>query len=216
MDYIHIRNLEKYHPKYIDRDLKWCKLYFSTINGDPEFEMLCEIDQWRFFKFVMLELQAKKPIPIDKEWLTKKGFDLKKRPISLTLQMLQGFIEPVEKCDVEKRREDIDKRVDVVTEKPVTNPPPLDFLKTLKTNSAYKHINIENELAKMDGWLLVHKGRQKTQRFIVNWLNKIDKPFEIEKPKIRQLDPLPEPTNEERQRLGELIKDTVKKMGGKK
>lgn len=52
-----------------------------------------------------------------------------------------------------------------------------DFLKTLKANTAYKHIDFAVEFAKMDAWLIVNKGRQKTRRFIVNWLNKIDKPI---------------------------------------
>ena len=54
-----------------------------------------------------------------------------------------------------------------------------DFIETLKANIAYKHINIEIELAKMDAWLALprNKGRKKTDRFILNWLNKIDKPI---------------------------------------
>lgn len=55
-----------------------------------------------------------------------------------------------------------------------------DFIKTLKNNPAYKGIDIDRELGKMDAWLLTPKGkgRQKTRRFVVNWLNKIDKPME--------------------------------------
>jgi hypothetical protein len=93
MEYLHIKNLEKYHPKYKDRSLIWCKAFFSMLNSDPEFEMLCEIDKWRFIAFVMLELQLKKEIPIDEPYLTRKGFDFKKRPISLTLQMLHTLVE---------------------------------------------------------------------------------------------------------------------------
>ena len=58
-----------------------------------------------------------------------------------------------------------------------------DFIKILKENTSYKHINIDIELGKMDAWLLAHKGRQKTKRFIVSWLNKIETPLLIEKPK---------------------------------
>jgi hypothetical protein len=42
-----------------------------------------------------------------------------------------------------------------------------DFLTSIKENPAYSHIDIDNEL-----W--------KTARFIVNWLNKIEKPIPIE------------------------------------
>jgi hypothetical protein len=54
---------------------------------------------------------------------------------------------------------------------------PTDFIPSLKANPAYQHINVDMELAKMDAWLSANKGRQKTKRFIVNWLNKIEKPI---------------------------------------
>lgn len=52
-----------------------------------------------------------------------------------------------------------------------------DFIATLKENVAYKHINIDAELGKMDVWLLTKPGRQKTKRFVMNWLNRIDPPL---------------------------------------
>ena len=61
---------------------------------------------------------------------------------------------------------------------------PNDFLLAIKNNPAYSHINIDFELGKMDAWLLANKGRQKTHRFVVAWLNKIDKPLAINKPTI--------------------------------
>ena len=55
-----------------------------------------------------------------------------------------------------------------------------DFLSKIKSNPAYSHINLENEFSKMDAWLSLpkNKGRKKTPRFILNWLNKIEKPLE--------------------------------------
>jgi len=96
MEYIHIKNLEKYHPGYADRELKWARIYFTIVQGDPTFEIIeSEIDKWRFVAMICLELQAKCPLPnIDRYWQSK-GFNLKKRPMSLTLQMLQEFIEVV-------------------------------------------------------------------------------------------------------------------------
>jgi len=123
MDYLHIKNLEKYHPTYKDRNLIWCKTYFSMINADPEFEMLEEIDKWRFMAFIMLEIQSKKPIPLDERYLTRKGFNFKKRAISLTLKMLHNFImlytedEKVRGVDIDKEvEEEIEKRKKFVTE----------------------------------------------------------------------------------------------------
>jgi hypothetical protein len=53
----------------------------------------------------------------------------------------------------------------------------LEFIETLKTNPSYNGINIDCELGKMDAWLTTHIGRKKTRGFIVNWLNKIEKPL---------------------------------------
>jgi len=61
-----------------------------------------------------------------------------------------------------------------------------DFIKDLKTKEVYKGIDIDREFGKMDSWLMAHPGRQKTRKFIVNWLNKIDKPIGSQKPKQPQ------------------------------
>ena len=120
MQYLHIKQLEKYHPGYKDRTLQWAKIYFQMVQGDPDCEMIeNEIDWARLIKFILLELQAKKPIPLDERYLVKKGFDLKKRPISLTLQMLHNFInvstELQKESHVDKEKEeDKDKDKDVV------------------------------------------------------------------------------------------------------
>ncbi len=43
----------------------------------------------------------------------------------------------------------------------------------LKPNPAYRHIDIDVELGKMDAWLLTPKGARgkKTRAFVVRWLN---------------------------------------------
>ncbi len=55
--------------------------------------------------------------------------------------------------------------------------PDSEFIEALKKNEAYKNIDINKELSKMDGWILAHPGRQKTRGFIINWLNRIDTPI---------------------------------------
>ena len=69
--------------------------------------------------------------------------------------------------------------------------PPKDFIQSLKTNPAYKQIDIDKELAKMDAWLLTPKGkgRKKTHKFILNWLNRIDTPVDTPKQELKPLDP---------------------------
>lgn len=63
----------------------------------------------------------------------------------------------------------------------------IDFISLLKENPAYKEIDIDRELAKMDAWLLTPKGRgrKKTHKFILNWLNKIDIPLKPEDMKLK-------------------------------
>lgn len=47
-----------------------------------------------------------------------------------------------------------------------------EFLQSLRSNTAFRHIDIDRELALMDSWLLAHPGRVKTRQFIVNWLGR--------------------------------------------
>lgn len=114
MEYIHVKNIEKFHPGYKDRTLQWAKIYFKMVQGDPDCEMIdSEIDWGRLIKFILLELEAQKPIPLNPKYLTRKGFDLKKRPIKLTIAMLHNFLEVIhlesETCVVDKEEEYIKK-----------------------------------------------------------------------------------------------------------
>ena len=125
MRYIHIRNLEKYHPGYKDRTLQWAKIYFRMVQGDPDCELIKdEIDWARLLKIILLELEAQKPLPDVPEYWTRKGFNLRKRSMSLTIQVLHNFIEVLQD-DVDvptgprhvdkiknKKREDKDKDKD--------------------------------------------------------------------------------------------------------
>ena len=62
---------------------------------------------------------------------------------------------------------------------------PEQFIESLKLNPAYKHINIEIELGKMDAWISTRPGKQKTSRFVVAWLNRIEDPLPAQtKPQI--------------------------------
>lgn len=69
------------------------------INSDPEFMLLDEVDKWRFLAFIMLELQMQKAVPVHDKFLTMKGFDLKRRKMSLTLKVLAPFIEIIDGPD---------------------------------------------------------------------------------------------------------------------
>lgn len=64
-----------------------------------------------------------------------------------------------------------------------------DFILSLKNNLAYKNIDIDKELAKMDAWFLTPKGRgrKKTHRFILNWINKCEREVKTENIKQKPL-----------------------------
>ena len=63
------------------------------------------------------------------------------------------------------------------------------FFEKLRKNPAYKGIDIDRELSRMDGWLSTPAGtgRKKTKRFIVNWLNRIDVPLLAGKSQAQRL-----------------------------
>jgi hypothetical protein len=117
MEYIHIKKLEDHHPGYKDRKLQWAKIFFDMVNGDPEFEIIeDEVDKWRFVAMILLELNAQKPLLNDpKYW--GKHFNIEKRPMALTLQMLHNFLEIKKECNVDKdKEEDKDKSKRCVTD----------------------------------------------------------------------------------------------------
>lgn len=130
MKYIHVKNIERYHPGYKDRQLLWAKINLNMAQGDPEMEMIeSEIDKWRFICIILLELQAKKPLPLSDLYFQKKGFDVKKRSMSLTLQMLHNFIDVVTEdskvCVLEESRVE-ESRVECNVTKSVTDQPALE------------------------------------------------------------------------------------------
>ncbi len=156
MKYLTIKNLEKYHPKFKDRNLVWCKLYFSTLNSDPEFMLLEEIDKWRFFAFVMLELQLRRAVPLNNKFLRLKGFDFRKRPLAKTIDNLINLINlddivissRYQNDTLDKSRED-KEYIDHFSELWNKYPRPIGkkkaekyFKSSVKTESDLKNINI--------------------------------------------------------------------------
>lgn len=91
-----------------------------------------------------------------------------------------------------------------------------EFLESLKSNPAYRGINLEAEFGKMDAWLSTKPGRKKTRRFIVNWLNKIERPVltPISAPPVKRPEVLDYTTTPEQQERNlERAKEMVKTLG---
>jgi len=100
MQYLHIKNLEKYHPGYKDRNLVWAKIHIKMIHGDPDCEMIeNEIDWARLIKFILIELNSRSYVPLSIPFLRRKGFVFKHRRLANTLENLNKFIEIHDKMD---------------------------------------------------------------------------------------------------------------------
>jgi hypothetical protein len=58
------------------------------------------------------------------------------------------------------------------------------FLTKLKSDPFYGHIDFDLETEKMQRWLRrpENKGRRLTERFVINWLDKVDRPVVTEEP----------------------------------
>lgn len=54
-----------------------------------------------------------------------------------------------------------------------------DELFLSELNRHYPDIDVAAELRKMDAWLMTRPGKQKTRRFVVNWLNRVDPGMKI-------------------------------------
>lgn len=74
------------------------------------------------------------------------------------------------------KREDTSNATSIKEPKKSSKVTDEEFISSLTENIAYHGINVKVQLAKMDAWLLANPNRQKTRRFVVNWLNKCDRP----------------------------------------
>ena len=123
-----------------------------------------------------------------------------------------------ENININKDKKDIKNRVVKGKEK-MTD---AEFIASIKQNIAYKGIDIDRELGRMDAWLSTPKGRgrQKTRAFIVNWLNKIDRP--VQAPRPRQYAPIEQVIPEQQRFRGtgnktydDIVKSTAEQKGVK-
>lgn len=55
-----------------------------------------------------------------------------------------------------------------------------EWITDLKRNPAYSHVNFDVELSKMDAWLSLpaNRMRKKNRRFVLNWINRLDRPMD--------------------------------------
>lgn len=87
---IHIKNLEKYQPKYKDgRRLLWIRWDIDSLT-DYKFSKLSPGQKWLLIGLVCLEVKAQNPIPWDEKWICDQ-LGMKIQSIHRDLLMLQTF-----------------------------------------------------------------------------------------------------------------------------
>jgi hypothetical protein len=232
------------------RQIHWIKLERRLLN-DHRFYLMSESAQLVYIKLLMLSAETRNKIPSEPMLLktifrcnlTEDAFRQCLEEVEVSFPKLvkrNGFYQFKEwdnrhnqtytkdirgisheypslvKNKKKKEEEDIRKKSDTPQAQHST------FLETLKTNPAYKHINFDIEIAKMQAWLSLprNKGRQLTDRFILNWLNKVDKPVsvglqnkQVNRPLSKPLPPDEKPmTEEERKKFRESIKSLSEKL----
>ncbi len=226
------------------KNIVFAKLEKRLLN-DPRWYMMSEPGQLNYIRFILFATETYNKIPKNIEAI-KKGFktDQDLETVKNTIKEIRlnfpkfkenkhfyyfdSFEEktnyipkraiPRKSQGLPKDGVDKDKEEDKEKKKIKTPKlPPEDLITSLKTNPVYKGIDIDTELGKMDAWLLIHPGRKKTPRFVLRWLNKIEKPLpatpqKIYKPKEWTPPVIAEPTKEQKEEIKGLVAGVVKKL----
>ncbi len=146
-------------PQLVEAKEKLIK--FKKIKVFPE--GIIEILNWTKYQD---EYHRQKPYRVTKKEIHKKHKELQ--------EGLQDELQ--QKLPAEKEEDkDKNKKKNKKRKTPLSTE---DFLKKIRKMPAYSHINIDLELNKMDVWLLKNPGIQKSSKFIMNWLNKIEIPMQ--------------------------------------
>lgn len=177
-----IKNWKEFQH-YKDRDPKWIKLYTKLLNDDEWFDL----DPKHAKVLVMLWCLASEDPALEGNLpsIKKMSFRLRIPQSSLesTLSNLSHWVEQdasellagcyqdasLETEERREREEERPRRASMTDD---------EWIESLRKNEAYSHVNFAVEFGKMDAWFSSPKGkgRKKTRNFILNWINKIEKP----------------------------------------
>jgi hypothetical protein len=160
------------------------KLHRALLN-DPVFINLSPSSRFLYLGLIFLATESGNRVYGDRTWIAQRLYTTCTE-VDLTPLYRAGLLETsnlrrlLREGERDREREGEGEREQVAPARKVSKKlSDEEWLKELKANPAYRHINIDDQLSKMDAWLSVHPGRQKSRPFIVNWLNKIEKPLSI-------------------------------------
>jgi hypothetical protein len=183
--FISIRNFDKYNPGST-RSYPWIKVY-RTMLLDIDFLQLDVTSRYLYVCLLILASDHANKIPMSVSYLSHRCA----MPVSETmlkplyrLGFLQASRSTIARLDKRENREEIElERDEIVCADQVACKQPSRQLTDdewlqgqVRANPAYTHLNIDQELGKMDAWLSTRPQKKKTRRFIINWLNRAEKP----------------------------------------
>lgn len=99
MDYISVKNLEKYQPHYKDgRSIIWVRWDIAAL-GDYKISKLTPAQRWLFLGLICVACRQKNKIPLDFEWISSE-VRYQDKHISDDINLLQQLeLVVVTKCD---------------------------------------------------------------------------------------------------------------------
>lgn len=127
MDYIKIKNFDKYQHYHTKSITAWIKLYFSIMD-DYEFEKLAPNQRWYFIGLLLLAGKMENNIPLDTKYLQKK-LGGKSADIKGTIELLNGTLIIIikDKIRIDKIREDSTNPTRLGLDPVKTEPKPLPY-----------------------------------------------------------------------------------------
>jgi hypothetical protein len=182
--WLSVRRKDYERSRTKSKNAPWVKLY-RDIFREREFMMLPAKTKYLYIGLIILATETGNRIYNDPTWIGQLLY-IPHTEIDLKPLYRSGFLEAsnlsrvLGERDRERDRErEGEVREQVAPARKVSTLPDEDWLQALKSNPAYQHIDIPAELGKMDAWLSTQPGRTKSRRFIVNWLNKVEKPVKV-------------------------------------
>ena len=166
-----VKNFEQYQH-YRDRNPPWIKLY-KSLYTDREFMRLTLEARYLYIGLLTLFSECNNRLVDDCEYIAHR-LAMPESKVKANLELLLAHFVMAEG---EPLREVPADQAPRATAKPKQTDE--EFLSTLKANPAYAHLDFTAEMGRMDAWLLAHPGRKKTRQFVVNWLNKIERPIAV-------------------------------------
>jgi hypothetical protein len=188
MRILRVKNYEKYQ-NHRSKDPRWIKLY-RTLLTDRDFLKLDIDSRYIFVGLLILASETANTIVNDPSYLAHR-LSIDASRLNLTPLFRSGLLvassSTLRRMNGPQRREETERETetekrqivcaDQVAKQPSRQLTDDEWLVShVRANPAYAHINIDQELGKMDAWLSTRPQKKKTRRFIINWLNRAEKP----------------------------------------